>query len=57
MNRISYDGGPFHGELHKAIVGALNFEIRNLCKQIQIPRRQIYRSRGRRKLHHARHLL
>ena len=42
MNRISYDGGPFHGELHKAIVGALNFEIRNLCKRIQIPRRQIY---------------
>ena len=42
MNRISYDGGPFHGELHRAIVGALNFEIRNLCKRIQIPRRQIY---------------
>ena len=42
MNRISYDGGPFQGELHKAIVGALNFEIRNLCKRIRIPRRQIY---------------
>ena len=42
MNRISYDGGPFQGELHQAIVKGLNFEIRELCKRLRIRRREIY---------------
>ena len=42
MNRISYDGGEFHGELRQAILAGLNFEIRDLCRQTGIPRSQIY---------------
>ncbi len=42
MHRISYDGGPFRGELRQAILAGLNFEIRDLCRRTGIPRRQIY---------------
>ena len=42
MHRISYDGGRFQGELHQAILAALNFEIREMCRGSRIPRRQIY---------------
>ncbi|MEE8434292.1 MAG: ASKHA domain-containing protein [bacterium] len=42
MNRISYDGGPFRGELQKAIVAAVNFEIGEIAAQLKIRRRQIY---------------
>ena len=42
MHRISYDAGQYHGELHQAIINTVNGEIRQLCDQIQITRRQIY---------------
>jgi uncharacterized 2Fe-2S/4Fe-4S cluster protein (DUF4445 family) len=42
MNRISYDGGPFRGELHKAIVNALNQELREMCRLLDLQRRQIF---------------
>lgn len=42
MNRISYDGGPFHGELHKAIINALNHEVREMCRRLEFKRQQIY---------------
>ncbi len=42
MNRISYDGGPFHGELHKAVINAVNHEIREMCRQFRFSRREIY---------------
>ncbi len=41
MHRISYDGGPFRGELQKAIIGAVNGEIRELCRDLGIARREI----------------
>ncbi|MFN8005735.1 MAG: ASKHA domain-containing protein [Terriglobia bacterium] len=42
MHRISYDGGPFHGELHKAIIHALNHEIREMCLRTGLNREEIY---------------
>ncbi len=42
MHRISYDSSPNHGELQKAIIGAINYEIRDLCKSIGFRRRDIY---------------
>ncbi len=42
MNRISYDGGPFQGELHQAIIKGLNFEIREICKRLGFRRQEIY---------------
>lgn len=42
MNRISYDGGPYRGELQKAIVTAINRTIRALSRRTKIPRRSIY---------------
>ncbi|MEW5978439.1 MAG: ASKHA domain-containing protein [Acidobacteriota bacterium] len=42
MNRISYDGGPNRGELHKAIINALNHEVRSICRRLRINRREIY---------------
>lgn len=42
MNRISYDGTQFHGELQQAILSGLNFEIREMSQKTGIPRRQIY---------------
>ena len=42
MHRISYDGGPHRGELHKIIVNALNREIDDLCAQFKFKRREIY---------------
>lgn len=42
MNRISYDSGPFHGELHKAVVNTLNQELRAMCQQLEFRRQQIY---------------
>ena len=42
MHRISYDGGPFHGELHKAIINTLNHELRTMCEQLEFPRHVIY---------------
>lgn len=42
MNRISYDSGPFHGELHKAVINTLNQELRSMCRQLEFRRQQIY---------------
>lgn len=42
MNRISYDGGPFRGELHRAVTSAVDREIRELCRRLRISRREIY---------------
>ena len=42
MNRISYDGGPFQGELHQAIIKGLNYEIREICKRVGLRRQEIY---------------
>ena len=42
MNRISYDGGQFRGELRHTIISAINFEIGELTRQAGAHRRQIY---------------
>ncbi len=42
MNRISYDAGPFRGELHKAVIHALNHELTAACRELGITRHQIY---------------
>src|SRR4030095_11451345 len=42
MHRISYDGGPFRGELQKAIMNAVNHEIRELCRRLNFTRQEIY---------------
>ncbi len=42
MYRISYDGGPFHGELMQVMHSALNFEIGDMCRRTKVRRRQIY---------------
>ena len=42
MHRISYDAGPFQGELHRAIINTLNTEIHQMCSQLGIDRHVIY---------------
>ena len=42
MHRISYDGGPFHGELQQVMLSAVNFEIGDMCRRLRIHRRLIY---------------
>lgn len=42
MHRISYDFGAFNGELHDALINTLNGEIREMCRQLRIPRKLIY---------------
>jgi uncharacterized 2Fe-2S/4Fe-4S cluster protein (DUF4445 family) len=42
MNRISYDGGKFHGELHNAIISGLNYEIDQMCRELEVKRHTIY---------------
>lgn len=42
MHRISYDATEFHGELHKSIIAALNYEIRDMCRKTRLRRRHIY---------------
>ncbi len=42
MNRISYDGGENRGELQKAVISSLNFEIRDMCRRVKVRRRLIY---------------
>lgn len=42
MHRISYDGGPFRGELHKAVINAMNQEIREMCRRLGFTRQEIY---------------
>lgn len=42
MNRISYDAGPFHGELHKSAIHAVNHELTAVCRDLHIPRHALY---------------
>ena len=42
MHRISYDGGPYHGELRKVMLSSINFEIGDMCRKLKIHRRRIY---------------
>ena len=42
MHRISYDGGPFRGELHKAVINTLNQELRAMCARLECPRQVLY---------------
>ena len=42
MHRISYDGGPYHGELRKVVLSSINFEIGDMCRKLKIHRRRIY---------------
>ena len=42
MNRISYDAGPYRGELHQAVIKAVNRQARQLCRQQGCTRREIY---------------
>ena len=42
MHRISYDAGRYRGELHKAIISALNHELREMCRRLDFSRHAIY---------------
>lgn len=42
MNRISYDGGPFHGELQRAVIAQVNHELKAFCETLAVPRHAIY---------------
>src|SRR5882672_3097004 len=42
MNRISYDSGKFRGELHKAIMSAVNHELQQMCRDLHFSRQEIY---------------
>ena len=42
MHRISYDAGPFRGELQQVMLSAINFEIGEMARRLRLHRRQIY---------------
>ena len=42
MHRISYDGGPFPGELRQVMLSAINFEIGDIVRRLGFHRRLIY---------------
>ena len=42
MNRISYDEGPFRGELQQVMLSAINFEIGDMARRVGFHRRRIY---------------
>lgn len=42
MNRISYDDGPYRGELHKAAIHAINHELIAACRELHVPRHALY---------------
>ncbi len=42
MHRITYDGGPHHGELQKAVATALNHHIAGMCDRLGFVRQEIY---------------
>ena len=42
MHRISYDGGPFAGELQQVMLSAINFEIGDMARRLGFHRRRIY---------------
>jgi uncharacterized 2Fe-2S/4Fe-4S cluster protein (DUF4445 family) len=41
MHRISYDSGPFQGELQRTIMAAINFEIHDMCRHLKFHPRRI----------------
>lgn len=41
MNRISYDSGPYRGELHKAIIQAVNHFLTDAYAQLHLTRDQV----------------
>ena len=42
MHRISYDGGPYGGELQQVMLSSVNFEIGEICRRVGSHRRLIY---------------
>ncbi len=42
MNRITYDGGNYRGELQAVMLSSINFEIGEMVKALKIRRRQIF---------------
>lgn len=42
MNRISYDGSKYHGEMLAVMLSSINFEIGEMVKTLKIRRRHIY---------------
>jgi uncharacterized 2Fe-2S/4Fe-4S cluster protein (DUF4445 family) len=42
MSRISYDSGRFRGELHKAVITAINNELQQGCQELGLQRHEIY---------------
>ena len=42
MHRISYDGGPFQGELQQVMLSAINFEVGDMARRVGFHRRRIY---------------
>lgn len=42
MHRISYDSGPYRGELHKSVISSLNRQLKEMCRQLGIVRQEIY---------------
>jgi len=42
MHRISYDSGPYRGELHKSVISAVNHQIRENCRALHLDRQEIY---------------
>ena len=42
MNRISYDGGKFQGELQQVMLSSINFEVGSMTRASGVHRRQIY---------------
>jgi uncharacterized 2Fe-2S/4Fe-4S cluster protein (DUF4445 family) len=42
MHRISYDGGPFKGELQQVMLSSINFEIGDMSRRLGFHRRRIY---------------
>ena len=42
MNRISYDTGIYHGELKSVLISSINFEIKEMVRELKIRRNYIY---------------
>ena len=55
MNRISYDGGAFHGELQQVMLSAINFEIGEMGASPGDPSQEDLRGGGGGQRHHAGH--
>ncbi len=42
MHRISYDGGPYNGELRQVMLSAINFEVGDMARRVGFHRRHVY---------------